>query len=203
MDTPITHTTLSQLPYTACVREHAPPLSPPSPPQSPLSPSPVSLFASHTRSSSHTPLPTPPLHHSLPFDHHSWSVTCLVLLPVRLPHPISQSRYILRHPPSLSNSYLYISVSVYLLRNLLRSPRLTFRVTSTPTCQSCGDVLTKKKLDQHRNRCHGATYTCIDCMVYFPGTTYRSHTVRQLSSAMRAPSPCAFTIIRAHCFHSV
>ncbi|PKS06602.1 hypothetical protein jhhlp_007351 [Lomentospora prolificans] len=44
------------------------------------------------------------------------------------------------------------------------------------SCESCGDVLTKKKLDQHRNRCHGATYTCIDCMVYFPGTTYRSHT---------------------------
>ncbi|KAF0332583.1 lyar-type c2hc zinc finger, partial [Colletotrichum asianum] len=41
---------------------------------------------------------------------------------------------------------------------------------------NCGDVLTKKKLDPHRNRCRGATYTCIDCMVYFPGTEYRSHT---------------------------
>ncbi|KAK8056957.1 hypothetical protein PG993_002184, partial [Apiospora rasikravindrae] len=41
---------------------------------------------------------------------------------------------------------------------------------------SCGDVLTKKKLDPHRNRCYGATFTCIDCMVYFPGTEYRSHT---------------------------
>jgi len=36
--------------------------------------------------------------------------------------------------------------------------------------------LTKKKLDQHRNRCYGATFTCIDCMVHFPGTQYRSHT---------------------------
>ncbi|KAL0939127.1 LYAR-type C2HC zinc finger [Colletotrichum truncatum] len=44
------------------------------------------------------------------------------------------------------------------------------------SCESCGDVLTKKKLDPHRNRCRGATYTCIDCMVYFPGTEYRSHT---------------------------
>ncbi|KAK6843606.1 hypothetical protein PG990_004514 [Apiospora arundinis] len=44
------------------------------------------------------------------------------------------------------------------------------------SCESCGDVLTKKKLDPHRNRCYGATFTCIDCMVYFPGTEYRSHT---------------------------
>ncbi|KAM0235731.1 hypothetical protein ACHAPO_005516 [Fusarium lateritium] len=41
---------------------------------------------------------------------------------------------------------------------------------------NCGDVLTKKKLDPHRNRCRGATFTCIDCMVYFPGVQYRSHT---------------------------
>ncbi|KAI1121895.1 hypothetical protein F5Y10DRAFT_91834 [Nemania abortiva] len=44
------------------------------------------------------------------------------------------------------------------------------------SCEECGDVLTKKKLDPHRNRCRGATFTCIDCMVHFPGTTYRSHT---------------------------
>ncbi|KAL2198972.1 hypothetical protein P885DRAFT_75384 [Corynascus similis CBS 632.67] len=44
------------------------------------------------------------------------------------------------------------------------------------SCEACGDVLTKKKLDPHRNRCRGATFTCIDCMVYFPGTEYRSHT---------------------------
>uniref|UniRef100_A0A8H7TNY6 Zinc finger C2H2 LYAR-type domain-containing protein n=1 Tax=Bionectria ochroleuca TaxID=29856 RepID=A0A8H7TNY6_BIOOC len=44
------------------------------------------------------------------------------------------------------------------------------------SCESCGDILTKKKLDPHRNRCHGATFTCIDCMVHFFGTDYRSHT---------------------------
>ncbi|KAI2635342.1 hypothetical protein GGS21DRAFT_515380 [Xylaria nigripes] len=44
------------------------------------------------------------------------------------------------------------------------------------SCEECGDVLTKKKLDPHRNRCRGATFTCIDCMVYFPGLEYRSHT---------------------------
>ncbi|KAL2136250.1 hypothetical protein VTI74DRAFT_4683 [Chaetomium olivicolor] len=44
------------------------------------------------------------------------------------------------------------------------------------SCEACGDVLTKKKLDPHRNRCRGATFTCIDCMVYFPGTEYRWHT---------------------------
>lgn len=42
--------------------------------------------------------------------------------------------------------------------------------------QNCGDVLTKKKLDPHRNRCRGASFTCIDCMVYFPGVEYRAHT---------------------------
>lgn len=37
-------------------------------------------------------------------------------------------------------------------------------------------MLTKKKLDPHRNQCYGATYTCLDCMVHFYGTDYRSHT---------------------------
>ncbi|KAF2199819.1 hypothetical protein GQ43DRAFT_101495 [Delitschia confertaspora ATCC 74209] len=44
------------------------------------------------------------------------------------------------------------------------------------SCENCGDVLTKKKLDPHRNRCHGASFTCIDCMVHFYGTEYRAHT---------------------------
>ncbi|KAH9860562.1 hypothetical protein J1614_011893 [Plenodomus biglobosus] len=44
------------------------------------------------------------------------------------------------------------------------------------SCENCGDVLTKKKLDPHRNQCYGASFTCLDCMVHFPGTTYRSHT---------------------------
>ncbi|KAK5123861.1 hypothetical protein LTR85_002057 [Meristemomyces frigidus] len=44
------------------------------------------------------------------------------------------------------------------------------------SCENCGDVLTKKKLDQHRNQCRGATFTCLDCMVHFYGTDYRAHT---------------------------
>jgi cell growth-regulating nucleolar protein len=43
-------------------------------------------------------------------------------------------------------------------------------------CEGCGDVLTKKKLDSHRNQCYGASYSCLDCMVHFQGTEYRSHT---------------------------
>lgn len=60
--------------------------------------------------------------------------------------------------------------------------------------QGCGDVLTKKvcytyqiawrnhsdrpnqKLDPHRNQCRGASFSCLDCMVHFQGTEYRSHT---------------------------
>ncbi|KAL6708688.1 hypothetical protein ACN47E_002384 [Coniothyrium glycines] len=44
------------------------------------------------------------------------------------------------------------------------------------SCENCGDVLTKKKLDGHRNQCYGASFTCLDCMVHFPGTSYKSHT---------------------------
>ncbi|KAJ5082208.1 hypothetical protein N7532_011251 [Penicillium argentinense] len=44
------------------------------------------------------------------------------------------------------------------------------------SCEACGDILTKKKLDPHRNQCRGASFTCIDCMVHFWGTEYRSHT---------------------------
>ncbi|KAF2655366.1 hypothetical protein K491DRAFT_598985 [Lophiostoma macrostomum CBS 122681] len=44
------------------------------------------------------------------------------------------------------------------------------------SCENCGDVLTKKKLDGHRNQCYGASYTCLDCMVHFQGTAYKSHT---------------------------
>lgn len=43
-------------------------------------------------------------------------------------------------------------------------------------CEACGDVLTKKKLDPHRGRCRGASFTCIDCMVHFQGNEYKSHT---------------------------
>ncbi|KAK3699534.1 hypothetical protein LTR37_016403 [Vermiconidia calcicola] len=44
------------------------------------------------------------------------------------------------------------------------------------SCEACGDVLTKKSLDKHRNQCRGASFTCLDCMVHFHGTEYRSHT---------------------------
>ncbi|KFZ20706.1 hypothetical protein V502_03038 [Pseudogymnoascus sp. VKM F-4520 (FW-2644)] len=44
------------------------------------------------------------------------------------------------------------------------------------SCEGCGDVLTKKKLDSHMNQCRGASFTCLDCMVHFWGTEYRSHT---------------------------
>ncbi|KAI9739597.1 MAG: hypothetical protein M1834_006315 [Cirrosporium novae-zelandiae] len=44
------------------------------------------------------------------------------------------------------------------------------------SCEACGDVLTKKKLDAHKNQCRGASYTCLDCMVHFSGTTYKAHT---------------------------
>lgn len=43
-------------------------------------------------------------------------------------------------------------------------------------CEQCGDVQTKKSLDKHRNHCHGATFSCLDCMVHFRGTDYKSHT---------------------------
>ncbi|KAF1998078.1 hypothetical protein P154DRAFT_496054 [Amniculicola lignicola CBS 123094] len=44
------------------------------------------------------------------------------------------------------------------------------------SCENCGDVLTKKKLDSHRGQCYGASFTCLDCMVHFEGAGYRSHT---------------------------
>ncbi|KAH8602643.1 hypothetical protein B0O99DRAFT_499170 [Bisporella sp. PMI_857] len=44
------------------------------------------------------------------------------------------------------------------------------------SCEGCGDVLTKKKLDGHRNQCRGASFSCLDCMVHFQGTEYRAHT---------------------------
>ena len=45
------------------------------------------------------------------------------------------------------------------------------------TIKGCGDVLTKKKLDGHRNQCYNARFTCLDCMVTFNGNDYRGHTV--------------------------
>lgn len=42
--------------------------------------------------------------------------------------------------------------------------------------QACGDIITKKGLDKHRNQCRGASFSCIDCGVHFQGTEYKNHT---------------------------
>lgn len=44
------------------------------------------------------------------------------------------------------------------------------------SCEVCNDTVIKKKLDQHRQRCYGAYFTCIDCSTTFSGTDYKSHT---------------------------
>ncbi|EGW33655.1 uncharacterized protein SPAPADRAFT_59029 [Spathaspora passalidarum NRRL Y-27907] len=44
------------------------------------------------------------------------------------------------------------------------------------SCEVCNDTITKKKLDQHAQRCYGAYFTCIDCSTTFEGTSYRNHT---------------------------
>ncbi|GAA6041458.1 hypothetical protein JCM8097_001887 [Rhodosporidiobolus ruineniae] len=44
------------------------------------------------------------------------------------------------------------------------------------SCENCGDILKKPKLDQHAGRCRGAYFTCIDCNTTFEGTSYRAHT---------------------------
>ncbi|KAG5458170.1 MAG: hypothetical protein BJ554DRAFT_1658 [Olpidium bornovanus] len=32
------------------------------------------------------------------------------------------------------------------------------------------------KLDQHKGRCHGASFSCIDCGTSFKGAEHRAHT---------------------------
>lgn len=44
------------------------------------------------------------------------------------------------------------------------------------SCEVCNDTVIKKKLDQHRLKCHGAYFSCIDCSTTFQGTEYRQHT---------------------------
>ncbi|CUM65505.1 uncharacterized protein PRCAT00003150001 [Priceomyces carsonii] len=44
------------------------------------------------------------------------------------------------------------------------------------SCEVCNDTILKKKLDQHRQRCNGAYFTCIDCSTTFSGTDYKNHT---------------------------
>lgn len=43
-------------------------------------------------------------------------------------------------------------------------------------CESCQETLKKPKLDQHKQRCRWAVYTCLDCNVTFEGVDYRQHT---------------------------
>lgn len=67
-----------------------------------------------------------------------------------------------------------------LLSRALYCPRFSWSLLLVEmvsfSCEGCGDVLTKKKLDPHRNQCRGASFTCLDCMTWFHGTDYRSHT---------------------------
>lgn len=44
------------------------------------------------------------------------------------------------------------------------------------SCEICNDTVIKKKLDQHKQRCYGAYYTCIDCSITFQGNDYKNHT---------------------------
>lgn len=44
------------------------------------------------------------------------------------------------------------------------------------SCEVCNDTVIKKKLDQHRQRCRDAYFSCIDCSTTFSGTDYRNHT---------------------------
>lgn len=44
------------------------------------------------------------------------------------------------------------------------------------SCEVCNDTIIKKKLDQHKQRCRDAYFTCIDCSTTFSGNDYRSHT---------------------------
>ncbi|KAI8851469.1 hypothetical protein BC829DRAFT_374052 [Chytridium lagenaria] len=43
-------------------------------------------------------------------------------------------------------------------------------------CDFCQETLKKAKLDQHRQRCRSAQFSCIDCSTTFVGDQYRSHT---------------------------
>lgn len=45
------------------------------------------------------------------------------------------------------------------------------------SCEVCNDTIVKKKLDQHKQRCRGAYFSCIDCSTTFTGSDYRNHTL--------------------------
>jgi len=42
-------------------------------------------------------------------------------------------------------------------------------------CDKCQETIKKPKLDQHVQRCRGASFSCIDCYVSFKGTDYQKH----------------------------
>ncbi|KAK9450638.1 uncharacterized protein V1518DRAFT_411295 [Limtongia smithiae] len=44
------------------------------------------------------------------------------------------------------------------------------------SCENCNDTIVKKKLPQHRNKCPGAPFTCLDCQETFHGNTFQNHT---------------------------
>ncbi|KKK14574.1 hypothetical protein ARAM_006315 [Aspergillus rambellii] len=87
--------------------------------------------------------------------------------------PIEISREPSSHSRWIKNIWVMQIESVQSSLKLLES--LLYPI-SAGSLNSCGDVLTKKKLDPHRNQCRGANFTCLDCMVNFQGTQYRSHT---------------------------
>ena len=43
------------------------------------------------------------------------------------------------------------------------------------SCEVCNDTIQKKKLDQHKQKCPEAYYTCLDCGVTFEDQQYRQH----------------------------
>lgn len=53
---------------------------------------------------------------------------------------------------------------------------LTDRSFYPDSCDGCGDVVKKPKLDQHRSRC-GAPFTCLDCSIqFYTPADYKGHT---------------------------
>jgi len=44
------------------------------------------------------------------------------------------------------------------------------------SCDGCGDIIKKPKLDAHQSRCRHALFTCLDCQTTFHGFDYRKHT---------------------------
>ncbi|GAA5936082.1 uncharacterized protein JCM15063_002702 [Sporobolomyces koalae] len=79
---------------------------------------------------------------------------------------------------SLDFAFTLCTRKTFLLSEPRHRPPLIAMVSFS--CEACGDILKKPKLDQHAGRCRGAYYTCIDCNTTFDGPVgangYRSHT---------------------------